>query len=349
MLRNYAMERLKLPETSMMFSTRGFTIPAVMQGKVPVGLISLWRKHWNGRKLPQVNINDFLQHHSCSFGITRSGKSNGCGRLCEELLLKGMRIIVVDYKGEFITLSELQGVRVLVLPIAGRNGKEDARAFSEGTQSYILNLETITDEIYVPYLLDFFTELWELQRQLKMDANNEGHMIVPVKIFVDEAQHFVGRISAKAMPKDLGIATRNLKGIFKNIAQQGVGLGLPMHFSTQRPTYLEPWIRNQVEVLLLYRQKWENDIEVYLDVIPANGGGFKVRDMRKHSIEMMATGVAIYVGTDGQTLEMQMLKKRTRDLSKTPGWAQQVEAMEAIRHGWQKDNPTDMQGTGEET
>jgi DNA helicase HerA-like ATPase len=339
MLKNYAMERLKSVEASELFKRMGRPIPAVIQGKLPLGFIDLYQRFsWltKGTRTLPPNINDFLQHHSASFGITRSGKSNGNSRLCEQLLLKSLKICVVDYKGEYATLDQLKGARIEVIAITGRNGKDDAMAFIEGVNSYVLNLETVVDTIYIPYLLDFFTELWELRRQEKLDADTEGKMIVPIKIFVDEAQHYMPRIGSKAMPKDLTILTRNLKGIFRNIAQQGVGLGLPMHILTQRPTYLDPFIRNQCEVLLLYRQKWENDIEVYMQVIPANGGGRERQEMRRQSIASLPTGCAVYVMPDGKTQDVMLKYKQTPDLSRTPGWAQQVEAMEAKRHEWDK-------------
>jgi hypothetical protein len=339
MLKNYAMERLKLSETVELFKRMGNPIPVVIQGKLPLGFIDLYYQHDSINKKTRTrpaNINDFLQHHSASFGITRSGKSNGNSRLCEQLLLKALKICVVDYKGEYTTLDQLKGARVEVIAITGRNGKDDAIAFSQGVNAYVLNLETVVDTIYIPYLLDFFTELWELRRQEKLDADGDGKMIVPMKIFVDEAQHYMPRQGSKAMPKELAILTRNLKGIFRNIAQQGVGLGLPMHLITQRPTYLDPFIRNQCEVLLLYRQKWENDIEVYMQVIPANGGGRDAQDMRRQHISNLLTGFAIYVMPDGKTQNVMMKYKQTPDLSRTPGWAQQVEAMEAKRHEWDK-------------
>lgn len=336
MIRNPTIRKLKDPMIEALFRRHGAIIPAEMQGKPPIGYIDLYEKWSAGKRINPANINDFLQHHSASFGITRSGKSNGTGKLCEQHILKGMRIIVVDYKGEFATLVKLKDAKVKVLPISGRNGKDDALEFIEGSDSFVLNLETITDTIYIPYLLSFFTELWELRRQEKLTADSESKMIVPTKIFVDEAQHYMPRQGAKAVGKELAVQIRNLKGIFRNIAQQGVGLGLPMHIITQRPTYIDPFIRNQCEVLLLYRQKWENDIEVYLDVIPANGGNKELRDSRKQSIVNLATGHAIYVQADGKTQEVIIKYKQTPDLSRTPGWAQQVEAMEAQRHG--KDN-----------
>jgi hypothetical protein len=318
-----------------------------MQGKSPIGYIDLYWKSYKGKKIDPANINDFLQHHSASFGITRSGKSNGAGRLCEELIKKGIKICVVDYKGEFTTLSEISNSRVKIINIEGRNGKEDADEFMRGNNSYIINLECIIDAVYIPYLLEFFTELWELQRQEKTDANKVGEINVPTKVFIDEAQYYVPRISPKEMPKELKAQSRNLKGMFRNIAQQGVGLGLPMHLITQRPTYLDPFIRNQCEVLVLYRQKWENDIEVYLNVIPSQGGGLNAREARRQAIERLPNGWAIYVAPDGTTREVPIRPKKTTDLSRTPGWAQQVEKMEAIKHGW-TNNPVGVPSGEEE-
>lgn len=325
--------KLKDKEIKDLFQQYGISVPAEMQGKPPEGFIDIYGAWVNGRKIPPANINEFLQHHSASFGITRSGKSNGTGRLCEQHMKKGMKILVVDYKGEFATLSQLKGAQIDILAIEGRDGKADAAEFMGGMKSAVLNLETITDTVYVPYLLDFFTQVWELRRQEKQEADGEGRIIVPIKIFVDEAQHYMPRQGAKAVGKELAIHIRNLRGIFRNIAQQGVGLGLPLHLITQRPTYLDPFIRNQCEVLLLYRQKWENDIEVYLDMIPANGGNHTIRDQRKQNIVNLLTGHAVYVQADGKTQEVFMKYKETPDLSRTPGWAQQVEAMEAKRHG----------------
>jgi hypothetical protein len=337
MLKNYAMERLKQGEVVAMFQKRGLPIPLFIQGKKPIGYIDLYYTKRGGRtkNLEPANINDFLQHHSASFGITRSGKSNGAGRLMEELMLKGIKICVVDYKGEFTTLGTLSGVHAKVVNISEADVNIVVEEFVAGNQSYVLNLETITDDVYLNWLLKFFTRLWELRRQEKMAADSNGGYIVPTKIFVDECQYFVPRISPKAMPKELAEVARNLKGIFRNISQQGVGLGLPLHLITQRPTYLDPFIRNQCDMLLLYRQKWANDIEVYLSIIPNDGTHDK--DQVAKSIEEMKTGWATYVGRDGRVFDAWIKPKRAIDLSKTPGWEQHIKQLEVVKHGWQED------------
>ena len=78
-----------------------------------VGYMDLyWTRGKSHKKVPPCNINEFLQHHSASFGISRSGKSNGTGRYCEQNVIMNVKQLIIDYYGEYKTLVEISKLKV---------------------------------------------------------------------------------------------------------------------------------------------------------------------------------------------------------------------------------------------
>jgi hypothetical protein len=66
--------------------------------------VSLFAKP-SGYKIP---IDFLLQTHNQCFGITKGGKSEGMAKLCEELLVKKVKLCILDSsKADFVSLTEL--------------------------------------------------------------------------------------------------------------------------------------------------------------------------------------------------------------------------------------------------
>lgn len=321
-------------------------IPAALQGKVAAGYLDLYSPKLNGKVLEKADINEFLKAHSASFGITRSGKSNGIGRFCEEMLLKGVKLLILDYYGEHKTIAELRGFKLKILQVIGRDGRADAQEFSKKEESLLLSLESTKDSEYLPYLADFFDELWEQRRHEKEECEKDGTVFTMIKLVVEEAHQFIPQNYPKSMagmPKELQVATRNLKGSFRSIARQGLGTGISLHLISQRPTYVEMSVRSQCNVFLLYRQGWENDIEVYMSIIPVTGTK-NDKNMREEAIKNLPTGRALFIYSGARIQEVQFKVKRSRDLRQTSGWEEYVLKQEAMRHEWQHGQRDNISG-----
>lgn len=186
-------------------------------------------------------------------GIRGSGKTNTSAVLIEELLSKGMPIVVVDIDGEYWGLKERFEVVV-----AGKSARTDISIGPEhgaplARESLRLGIPLILDvsgfmiDDINTFLLEFFTCLWK----------ESGARRTPYHIVLEEAHEFI--------PQNV---KTNLKEILVRIALRGRKRGLGLTLVSQRSAKVEKDILTQAELLLLHKVVHPTDIRVYKDLIP---------------------------------------------------------------------------------
>jgi hydroxymethylpyrimidine pyrophosphatase-like HAD family hydrolase len=114
-------------------------------------------------------------------GDPKSGKSWIAGLLCEQLILHGYSLCVLDPEGDYASLEALPGVTVLggadPLPRTG----DVVRALRHADTSVIIDLSRTPHELKVDYMRNLLPALAALRR----------HTGLPHRIVVDEAHYFL--------------------------------------------------------------------------------------------------------------------------------------------------------------
>jgi hypothetical protein len=114
-------------------------------------------------------------------GDEKSGKSWMAGKLCEQLILHGYSLCVVDPGGDYRTLEAMPGVTVLGGDDPLPTPRELLRALQFPDRSVIIDLSRSTREETVDYVQFVLTTLNVLRRRTGL----------PHKIVVDEAHRFL--------------------------------------------------------------------------------------------------------------------------------------------------------------
>lgn len=339
---------LRLLQTDLadkVFSDRGRDIPLY---KPPEGNLELFKPtRWNLTGC--VNIDIFLKHFSQSYGLTGSGKSNGVSRLCEQLLLKHVKLFIVDKKGEFITLTGLRGANVKIYRMMQKTFEDEkaqiearreegaalAVDYLDGNASIVLNLGGERAEDYLPFLLQFFSDLWQKRKEEKMKADAEGRPTIPNKTIIEEAKNFVPQFPDANLSNKMKEISLGLISIVKSISTEGRSFGETTHLSSQRPMQLDSSIRGQGEVFFFYKQTYPNELEFYLKMMPHERGD---RDKLKIDFAEMKSGSCYFVKF-GSAEYVNMRKKKTKDMASTPGYAELM--------GWKNGNEDENASGGE--
>lgn len=114
-------------------------------------------------------------------GDPRSGKSWITGLFCEQLILQGYCLCVIDPEGDYETLESLPGVVVLCADEYPPRLDEIARALRYPDVSVVIDLSAITHEQKVAYVETLLPMLASLRRRIGL----------PHWIVVDEAHYFL--------------------------------------------------------------------------------------------------------------------------------------------------------------
>ena len=115
-------------------------------------------------------------------GDSHAGKSWGAGLACEQMILQGYCVCVVDPEGDYGSLESLPGVVVLGGTDFPPDLPDVARALRYFDLSVIINLSRIGYEEKVTYLKALLPMLASLRRTTGL----------PHRIVVDEAHYFLG-------------------------------------------------------------------------------------------------------------------------------------------------------------
>ena len=119
--------------------------------------------------------------HVLIAGDARSGKSWVAGLLCEQLILHGLCVCVIDPEGDYRSLEALPGVTVLGGDDPPPTPREIARALRYPDRSLVIDLSHCRQDEKIEYIRAVLPELNALRRQTGF----------PHRVVVDEAHYFL--------------------------------------------------------------------------------------------------------------------------------------------------------------
>ena len=172
-------------------------------------------------------------------GEAGSGKSWITGLICEQLILEGYSILVIDPEGDYGTLEGLPGV--LVLGTDGAPSLADlSRALRFPGASVVVDLCTTPESerlAFVPALL-------------KLASESRRQFGLPHRIVIDEAQYFLGHPDVRTS-LDMELAS--------------------YMFVTYKASQLDPHVRQSSEVLIVTRETDAGEVNALRTALGGSG------------------------------------------------------------------------------
>ena len=114
-------------------------------------------------------------------GDTKSGKSWVAGLLCEQLILYGYSLLIIDPEGDYTSLEALPGVMVFGGPDPLPLPRDLLRALRHADVSVVIDLSRTPHDQKVEYVRNLLPGIATLRR----------HTGLPHRIVVDEAHYFL--------------------------------------------------------------------------------------------------------------------------------------------------------------
>ncbi|MGQ0736729.1 MAG: HAD hydrolase family protein [Acidobacteriota bacterium] len=121
-------------------------------------------------------------------GDPKSGKSWAAGLLCEQLILHGYSLCLLDPEGDYVSLEALPGVRVFGGADPLPRPRDLLRALRHADVSVVVDLSHVEHDEKVDYLRAALPALARLRQ----------HTGLPHRIVVDEAHYFLHDVAATA-------------------------------------------------------------------------------------------------------------------------------------------------------
>ena len=122
-------------------------------------------------------------------GDAKSGKSWATGLLCEQLILYGYSLCVIDPEGDYLSLEALPGVTVFGGPDPLPRPRELLRALRHADVSVVIDLSHTTQHAKTDYLNNVLPMLATMRRRTGL----------PHRVVVDEAHYFLSDAGATAL------------------------------------------------------------------------------------------------------------------------------------------------------
>lgn len=214
-------------------------------------------------------------------GETISGKSWVNGLACEQLILQGYSVCVIDAEGDYRTLETLPGVVVLGGDIRPPDLPDLTRVLRQPQMSVIVDLS------HVPYhdKVDYLRELLPMVATLRKTTG------LPHRIVLDEAHYFLhGPNVGDLLDLDLGAYT----------------------LATYRLSDLHPNLRAAMDGVILKRTTDPHEIEALADIV----GQEKLTTKWRTTLSTLEVGEAVLLPgieeADGNLLKFRLLPRLTR-------------------------------------
>jgi hypothetical protein len=209
---------------------------AITQTRLPAGRLG---RHWltvgtepDGRPVTA----DIRGRNILIVGESQSGKSWATGVLCEQMIVEGYTVCIIDPEGDYAGLESLPGV--VVLPAADQppDLAEVTRALQHFDLSVVVDLSRVHLEEKAEYLKALLPMLASLRRRTGLP-----HLIV-----VDEAHYFLHETNIKQLlDMELGAYT----------------------IVTYHPSDLHPDLLRAIEIVVAKRLTNAHELETLLAVI----------------------------------------------------------------------------------
>lgn len=196
-------------------------------------------------------------------GMTGSGKSNGGVVMAEKFFDDGQPWVAIDPKGDWwgITLDREGTGPGLPVPVIGGQhgdvpldpaaGKVLARLVAENRMTAIIDTSELDELVAVDFLVDFFSELYRVNRY-------------PLHVFLEEASEYAPQ-SLPAEIKRMPVLVRKIARLVK----MGRGHGLGFTLLDQRAAAVSKSVLSQVKTLVALLNTAPLDAKAVLDYLKA--------------------------------------------------------------------------------
>ncbi|WP_247729137.1 helicase HerA domain-containing protein [Halovivax limisalsi] len=247
-----------------------------------------------GYSLP---INDVLTGRGFVTGKSGSGKSNTASVVAEELLDRGLGLMIIDTDGEYAALKE----RYELLQVGGDDAcdreitAEDAPLIAdlalEENVPIILDVSGYMDEEVADDVIHAVVrELFVAEKQHQK----------PFLLFVEEAHEFI--------PERGG--GDDIHKMLVRVAKRGRKRGLGIVAMSQRPAAVAKDYITQCDWLVWHRLTWENDTKVAGRILGGDAA---------ESVQSLDDGEALVMTDwDEKLSRVQFRRKKTVDKGSTP-------------------------------
>jgi hypothetical protein len=169
-------------------------------------------------------------------GDPQSGKSWASGLLCEQMILQGYSVCVIDPEGDYAELESLPGVAVMGGDDPLPSMLNVARALRHFDLSVVIDLSRSPYEVKVNYLNALLPMLASLRRTTGL----------PHRIVVDEAHYFLREPNVKQL----------------------LNLELEAYtVVTYRPSDLHPDLRRDIELVIVKRTTRPQEVQTLLTMV----------------------------------------------------------------------------------
>lgn len=246
-----------------------------------------------------VRLDDIYGKAIAILGVRGSGKTNTAAVFVEELLAKGVPVIVLDIDGEYWTLRESYDILIVSaderadIPLnIGDNLQAEklARALLSTYIPAVIDLSEFIVNEYSNYLVGFLGEIWRSSKLYRR----------PLFVVVEEAHEFI--------PQGYSTPVKNL---LVRIALRGRKRGLGLIMVSQRSAKVDKDVLSQAEYYVLHKVMHPADLRVYKDLLPLNPREIEA------IVPKLGVGEALFY--DGSTVkEVRVRKRRTFHMGFTP-------------------------------
>jgi len=234
-------------------------------------------------------------------GISGSGKSNTAGKICEEILEKGIPLMVIDAEGEYYGLKEnfeilhVGADEECDLQVGPEHAGKIAELALKKNIPIILDVSGYIEESKVNELVYKVSKrLFDMEKKLNK----------PFPVFVEEAHEFIPENGSRG--KD-GKVTNMLVRIAKRGRKRGLGICA----LSQRPASVSKNFITQCDYRIWHKLKWDNDRKVVKRVLNKEYAE-EVKDLT------VGQGLLEAEFLDFDVRTVKFLKKNTFDAGATP-------------------------------
>jgi hydroxymethylpyrimidine pyrophosphatase-like HAD family hydrolase len=183
-------------------------------------------------------------------GDTKSGKSWVTGLLCEQLILYGYSLLIIDPEGDYISLEALPGVMVFGGADPLPRPRELLRSLRHADVSIVIDLSRTPYDQKLEYVRNLLPGIGTLRR----------HTGLPHRIVVDEAHYFLHDQDVKEL-LDLELGAYTLV--------------------TYRPSYLHPDVLAAAEAVIVTRESDPQEVAMLLALCRSCPGDMSEKEWAK--------------------------------------------------------------------